>query len=247
MLSVCGSFWSQGLKIQRFGRQSESGLLHPSSWPAAAWIAYFLSNAQLFISSLWNREAPRHLDLSEVGTLLRHVPKYQEMVQIFNLRIVSSSFISREGRNTWKNWISYSQFAFHFLHTFLCSCVLFFLSRSSYPRRELQWCALQMHVSEIAQIPSQHSIMTFKNIQIPCLQMTSKWAGTETRKCLGLADKMCQEQGYLNPIIPQNLVAIFFLLCGTLFHTRAFDQGLTWTKIKGVHQLGQCQMYHPAD
>lgn len=50
-----------------------------------------------------NRDAPRGLDLSGVGTLLRHVPKYQEMAQIFNLHIVLNSFISSEGRIPGRN------------------------------------------------------------------------------------------------------------------------------------------------
>lgn len=50
-----------------------------------------------------NQDAPRGLDLSGVGTLLRHVPKYQEMDQIFNLHIVLNSFISSEGRIPGRN------------------------------------------------------------------------------------------------------------------------------------------------
>lgn len=246
VLSACGSFWSQGLKIQRFRRQSESGLLHPSSWPAAVWTAYSLSNAQLVISSLWKPRCTKGSWPFHVGTLLRYVSKNQEMVQIFNLYIVLSSFISNESRipGITESVIHNLHITFY-PHVLVLLCILF-LNRSSYPTRELQWCAHQMSVSEIAQIPSQHGIMKLENIQIQCLQMTSKWAGTETRKCLKLAERMCQEQGYLNPIILQNLGCYFFNSSGTLLHTRAFDQCLTWTKIKCIPQLGQCQMYPPA-
>lgn len=119
-------------------------------------------------------------------------------------------------------------------HMFQCSCVFFSPFSTGLVTPEENYSDVHFKCLSQRLLKYLHT-MTFENIQVQCLQMTSKGAGTETRKCLKLADRICQEQGYLNPKILQNLdCCFFFLLCGTLFHTRAFDQCLTWNKIKSV-------------
>jgi len=54
--------------------------------------------------------------------------------------------------------------------------------------------------------------MPFEHSQAQCLQMASKLVGTENGECLELANSKCEEQGYLNPIILQNL-GCYFLSC----------------------------------